>query len=840
MMNNHSTTLLSQQHLLPCAPTRSAVFLWTASGGGSRVGRGTDLQRRSLTLAEESSLFPLGKNDGNDNRSNSGNTTYRLHGNDRSDKPATRSLLQEILQQQRAKRFPDQVAPVQPVVSSHAGFGVPPAPAAAENETINFNAKDTEELLLQQQHPLKGLGISRIVSASTEISQLEKNEKEQQQLSKKQWNQTEKVATQSDELMAIDNTATDTPYTSSSTSHSSSSSVNDASTSGALSIFDVFRIPDPPPTSASHDGRPRQTNAYPAVAMEHYMDVLNPIMADKKKYLRKGNKRAVADDAARPVTEWLVSDAPSIDAHLPAFDAAIQGRRCQPLINIESDHSATAVREQLQQQRTNFQSALNFSGAQFDMIEGTLKKLTNEMSKYGKGVPVEVVWSKVKEAGITDQRVLHNLLYISITFTPGSKAKRKSKYGHLAGMTSILDVLDVSDDATDGDDERWEDLVEITDEIAIYHDMLHEPNEQSINVRVKLLVAQGKAADAAKLLENAQAKGVELHLRSYTPVLRLFLELEDLGAALELYKTMDKISTVHFEVETFLYILTGFAERGVFRPGAQPIAEALALGYTHGSGPGLFNEIVAEMAREFFEISDGSAKKIYNAMAKGFPDSILEETDSLVPLRIQNNPASEKGLYANCVQINSKTGICPRSGVKLRLIQLEETEKEQLIKGILELARQQQELHTRRFKKKHPNNKDKEVIRADQHLVDFYNWLNTRKGQPYTTLVDGANIGYYHQNFTGGAFNFYQIKFVVDSLEKMGENPLVVLPIKYTLDWFKTAPGFAGSDEGRKQVLSSAEKAIRNELMQRNRVLRIPMGYLGKCAIGICIRLVVF
>ena len=50
--------------------------------------------------------------------------------------------------------------------------------------------------------------------------------------------------------------------------------------------------------------------------------------------------------------------------------------------------------------------------------------------------------------------------------------------------------------------------------------------------------------------------------------------------------------------------------------------------------------------------------------------------------------------------------------------------------------------------------------------------------------MDGANVAYYMQNFEGGSFNFYQIQFMVDALERMGENPLVIIPHKYMSDSF--------------------------------------------------------
>ena len=49
--------------------------------------------------------------------------------------------------------------------------------------------------------------------------------------------------------------------------------------------------------------------------------------------------------------------------------------------------------------------------------------------------------------------------------------------------------------------------------------------------------------------------------------------------------------------------------------------------------------------------------------------------------------------------------------------------------------------------------------------------VSEREGEPFTAIVDGANIAYYMQNFEGGLFNIHQIAFMVEALEKMNENP---------------------------------------------------------------------
>ena len=152
--------------------------------------------------------------------------------------------------------------------------------------------------------------------------------------------------------------------------------------------------------------------------------------------------------------------------------------------------------------------------------------MSNMCAKMAQGRAVPVVWSKVKQAGITEKKLLHNLLHVATTFAPmassatcstAARRRRKSKYTEL----SILDILDNhqpdenatddddddtnqrgNDDENDGHDDDDDDLMDTVDEIAIYHDLLYDATEQTVNIRVRLLVAQNKPHEAARLLSQ--------------------------------------------------------------------------------------------------------------------------------------------------------------------------------------------------------------------------------------------------------------------------------------------------------------------------------------------------
>ncbi len=74
------------------------------------------------------------------------------------------------------------------------------------------------------------------------------------------------------------------------------------------------------------------------------------------------------------------------------------------------------------------------------------------------------------------------------------------------------------------------------------------------------------------------------------------------------------------------------------------------------------------------------------------------------------------------------------------------------------------------------------------------------------------------QNFDKGCFNFYQIQFLVDALESMGENPLVILPYKYLLNSF----GIMNGTNYRAQHVSPNERNILNNLLDKGQLYRVP------------------
>ena len=196
-----------------------------------------------------------------------------------------------------------------------------------------------------------------------------------------------------------------------------------------------------------------------------------------------------------------------------------------------------------------------------------------------------------------------------------------------------------------------------------------------------------------------------------------------------------------------------------------PIEGAQSLGYNNANGPELFDELASEMAAEALEITSASARRLYNALAIGFKSendtneansivSNLKEVHPLASMPLTRQAAERNELVASRVLLDRSTGICPVTEAHQRLILLESDQRKQLHDDLLVLAKEQ---YANFLGKK----KEDAAEKATQELKKFADWLDTREGEPFTAIVDGANVAYYMQSFDKGRFNFHQIKFMV-------------------------------------------------------------------------------
>lgn len=155
---------------------------------------------------------------------------------------------------------------------------------------------------------------------------------------------------------------------------------------------------------------------------------------------------------------------------------------------------------------------------------------------------------------------------------------------------------------------------------------------------------------------------------------------------------------------------------------AGPIEGAEELGYSASCGPKLFDDIVAEMAEDVLEITSASARRLFavfeNALREQDSEREILEIHPLAPLPVDNSPAGDDEIIVSRVLISDENGICPRSGAKLRLIQLNDDERKQTRKSLLDLASSSYVEWMEKWGRKAENDG-----RALEALRQFADWL---------------------------------------------------------------------------------------------------------------------
>ena len=597
-------------------------------------------------------------------------------------------------------------------------------------------------------------------------------------------------------------------------------------TGGATSIFSKDHNLAPPNERArsifdTDDGadfepEPVNPNAYDKEIFEQYETLMREEL-ERERFVQmrtRGMKNTTEDEKQeflRPVYKWLLDNQRTIPYELPTLQEACQNSgplSSDGIGNGKGESYGDRFRGELEKQKASFLEETALTPEQYEVAEKAVQVLATNCAKRARAAPVEVMWEKIKESGMMPTKdVMSTLLYVvgtggSVlsTFSKRDSHRRGSKFSSISSLFSGISGTRMNDsvganrdDTIEEQEEEEDDSVKVQDEVALCHDMLYEPTDNSTSLRVKGLISKGDAQGAEKLLETfASKEGTVVRLRSYLPILSLYCQRGEVNSALKLFKQMRNTDTVHLEPENYVLLISALAEHGYFREDAQPIDIASDLGYNHPSGPKLFDELVTEMAEDIMEITAASARKMYNSLAIGFKDQHegrnLQEMHSLAGMRVFNDVAEYDEVVASRIQVEHDTGVCPRTKARLRLVMLDEEQRKQLRASLAKLAASE----TAKFARGNKRKEKEDAQRAVEEMSRFANWLETRTGEPFTAIVDGANAAYYMQNFDQGRFNYHQIQFVVDALIKLKENPLVVLPYKYGFDSFKINTGFAG------------------------------------------------
>ena len=225
------------------------------------------------------------------------------------------------------------------------------------------------------------------------------------------------------------------------------------------------------------------------------------------------------------------------------------------LTTLQSSNTITTeedFRKDLNEQHALFLKENTFTMEHYQLATRILNSLGDYCAKRMLLQPIIIGWEKVKESGmILREPAMNTYLYIvGNSILPSS----------IQNLTSIDDDDD-DDDVLSKDKSFGDDII---GEVALFHDLLYKPTENSITLRIKTFVSKNQIHDAESLLLSYAQENGQLRLRSYFPVLNAYCEIGDCVSAFRIFYKMRKSVGVKLEPENYVLFLSTLVENGVF------------------------------------------------------------------------------------------------------------------------------------------------------------------------------------------------------------------------------------------------------------------------------------
>jgi len=489
------------------------------------------------------------------------------------------------------------------------------------------------------------------------------------------------------------------------------------------------------------------------------------------------------------------------------------------IVSDSADNKRETLALALRQQAGRFHDLFNFTNAEVEYMNRCLvymgdacakilskksgKKNTDSDSHSEDDIdprlPIAVAWHKLKEMGyVIRENSMSTYMYI------------------LSSSSSCGDNIE--------NDAFVDDALL---QVVTCHDTIYEPSEKTVTIRLKSFIARGKIDEAEDMFSASFKGGGKItsagpatrgtdkpkdqentrgRLRTYMPLMEHYCMSGNLSSTLRLYRQMQECAGVHWDVESYSLLLSSLARFGFFFSAGDRTVDKSNASQNDSDenlpGPNLFDMLASNMAEDILELTEKTSIQLADAFQIGINDC-LGETRGLENAEESEDQATET-VVVKRVEIPKGNGSCPVTGVKLRLLALDDLQRQHVHDTLLEMSRTTTEefmaaMKAKQQKPKKGNRNRKQKIRDTvqdtepdmesygyEELLKFSTWLDDREGPIFTTIVDGANVAYYGRSNV----HYSSLKKVVEKLESMGERPLVVMPEKYTSKSWACRPNF--------------------------------------------------
>jgi pentatricopeptide repeat protein len=374
----------------------------------------------------------------------------------------------------------------------------------------------------------------------------------------------------------------------------------------------------------------------------------------------------------------------------------------------------------LQGQARRFQQQYNLTSKGHDFVTRCLVYMGDACAGKRESYPIVVAWHKMKEMGMkTRENALSTYMYILST-TTNDRPNRTEAH---------IETNDGRPPNNGDDDAIPPPAVDNTLlELVTCHDLWYEPNEKTATIRLKGLIARGEIKTAECILASL-GEDVK-RLRTFMPLMEYYCQRGDGTSILRLFRQMQNSPGVHWDADSYALVLASLARLGHFRGTegtsilthrqVRPIDGAREANFSATHGPELFDELVTEMANDILELSESAVMEL----SRGFRDG-YNGTSANDPAGNSMGPRTGSGdVVIQRVEIPS-TGICPLTGVKLRLLSLDDSQRQHVHDNLLEMARlqSQQFVSGSQNKVKVVSETETDVNIGYEELSRFSEWL---------------------------------------------------------------------------------------------------------------------
>lgn len=278
----------------------------------------------------------------------------------------------------------------------------------------------------------------------------------------------------------------------------------------------------PPRSPISNDSAQDEDVGYNCTleSWDRYSELLDEVIEGPKFLARLQSKKSDDDTEMKvhvgQVVEWLRSRRPLVKTRLSTLDVTLAGEDAGTSDDLLNDAEKMragqkkSFRKELNAQKETFLEQTCWTRKQYEVATGALVAMGNLCAKNCIAQPLDVAWCKLKELGypMNSKDVLHNYLYVASTFSLPTRRSSLPGEGiddngrEADGSLSVLEFLSGNYGLSSTfSSDTLEDKIDLSAEVALCHDFLHEATEQSTGIHVRRLVQLGKANEAEALLE---------------------------------------------------------------------------------------------------------------------------------------------------------------------------------------------------------------------------------------------------------------------------------------------------------------------------------------------------